>query len=257
MSMSSALPTFARRNPAVTSIIVMILLAYVLAFFGLKDTMMKLAFLSETALQSPWSLLTYPFATGGFGKEFFWLLLSCLWLWNFGSPTESAQGSKKFVAIWLLASLAGAVFLWIGTAVLKTDSLLIGALVPTAAVTLIWCGRNAFQTIHFCGIVPVPSKILALVTTLIVFFGAGVDNPLLGFFLLIPLGAAYYYAMNATPRAGYNPAGMSRAEKKRQEKIELQRLDAAMDKQREREDKEKLRKLFERSLIEDPDEKQG
>ena len=65
-----------------------------------------LAFVPRLALLRPWSVVTYMFLHGGFGHIFF----NMLGLYMFGSRVEERIGSRRFVTLYFISGIAGAIF---------------------------------------------------------------------------------------------------------------------------------------------------
>jgi hypothetical protein len=79
----------------------------------------------------------------------------------------------------------------------------------------------------------------------------------LALFAVVPLGIAYLYAADKIPFLPWGSARRASRGLVTRIKTDYQTIDKAFDRQKEREERERLRKLFEASLIEDPEDKRG
>lgn len=221
--------------------------SFVLGFLGVR-AVYDLALSGAFWTSQPWTILLYPFGPNAGGLGLFWTLLSALWLYSFGSWVERDQGSVRYGVVWLIFTLFGA-----GLAILAFSFRiglvgLYGPLLPASAITMVWCARNPTAQIMLWGLVPLSGKWLAWLTAAFVLFGTGQGAPLAGALMCIPLLLAWLWASERLPVA----YSARRVGKKKEEKKVYQNIDAAMDRQREREERDRLRKLFESSIEDDP-----
>lgn len=240
-------------NPVTLGIIGLTCLMFVLAWLGLRSTLVYwLAFDTATLSAHPWTVLTYPFAQSGFGPSLFWFLLSMLWLFSFGSAVERDLGQRRFTFLWIVATLLGAVALLLGAFLLKTGVGLSSIMLPVSFITVTWCGRNPNASIVLFGIVPLLGKYLAVLSVLLVLFAMGEGSPMMGILAAAPLAIAWLFGQNKlvfAPYGGAKTGGVYRpksaAEKKREDERHFEFQEDIRRKQKEREEKERLRKLLE------------
>ncbi len=240
------------RNPAVFTIIGLMAVCFVLSWFGLSDFFgPRLAF-SGSILSQPWSLLTYPFASFGVGSGLLFFLLALMWLYWAGSSIENELGTRRFALVWVAATLAYALMAWVGSLVIRVPVALVGGFLPVSAITMLWCARNPAGRILLLAIFPVTGNILAAITAALVLFSMGDQHPALGFMMLVPTALFWAWAGNRLPirwPASYGRATAETAkEKRRREARDREYIDAVKDRERERAERERLRKLFESSI---------
>lgn len=214
-----------------------------------------LVFSTTDALAKPWTILTYPYvvAVGGF----LGLVFLCLWVWGIGGSVERELGSGKYLAVWMVFTALCALGLWIGSAILGTPALLFSGWSPVAALTVIWGTRNADAQVMLMFVLPITGRWMAWLAAGLLFFGT--IPPQLAPFAAAPLWLAYLYAANkisflpygnSAPRGkrGENAAGTRRVYKK-------EYYDEVKRREKDRADRERLRKLFEQSARDDPEDK--
>jgi len=200
-----------------------------------------LRFDSKTFFARPWAALTYPWGSTGDGRGLIFELLLFLWLYQLGNALEREVSKGTWVAVFLAGTLAPALCLLAA----PQPVVLIGAYVPVAALALYWCGRSPHDVLSFWGL-PLARKWLALIILLLVVFSIGTGVPVAGLIAGIPL-ALFYVA--GTRRWSLEPR---RRKESRKEQAEFnQFIDDVRDRERERDERERLRKLFESSLQDD------
>lgn len=206
-----------------------------------------------------WGLVTYPFASAGSGQFILWFLVEIYWLYWVGASAESALGAGKYLAFFFVSSALAAIFVWIGAIILGIHyaggPILAGLELPLAALTVAWGVRHRSQSILLMFIIPVQGMVLVWLTLAFVLFryGSILENPIMGLFASLHLGAAYLFADNRIPNLPFR-RGSSRDESRRRKEAELRdaafREDVRQRKQ-ERAERERLRRLFEGSMTDD------
>lgn len=244
----------ARRSgcPVTIALVVALAISFLLAWtsqgriFGAD-----LAFAPMEMLARPWTLVTYPFGSIG---NFLGVLFACWWLWGIGGGVERDIGSMAMGLFWLCMTLLGGLFFWLGYVIIGEAAWLFGPYVPIAAVTVVWGTRNPDAQLLFMFVIPITGKWIAWISAGLVFFGS--YNPRLALFAVLPLGAAYLYAANLIPGLVYGRAGRgtssTRATGPRWMSDEY--VEKAKKREKEREEKERLRRLFENSLRDEKEE---
>lgn len=208
-----------------------------------------------------WGLLTYPFASAGSGQFILWFLIEIYWLYWVGASAESALGAGKYLAFFFISTALAAIFVWIGSIILgihfAAGGILAGLELPLGALTVAWGARHRTQSIVLMFIIPVQGMVLVWLTVAFILFryGSILENPLMGLFASLHLGAAYLFADNRIPNLPFR-RGSSREESKRRK--EAERRDAAFredvrQRKHDREERERLRKMFEGSMSDDED----
>jgi membrane associated rhomboid family serine protease len=174
-----------------------------------------LAFIPALVLVHPWSFFSYMFLHGSFGHIFFNMLM----LFFFGPRLEMRLGGRKFITMYLVAGITGAI-LYLPTQ-WGSPIPMIGA---SGAVYGVMLGFAYFwprEKIFIWGILPIESRILiAVMTAMSLFFGAGSGGNVAhfahlgGFYAPCGAGGAWweslgYRALDANP-AGRPAPGESR-----------------------------------------------
>lgn len=207
-------------------------------------------------MSHPWTLLTYAFATseltGPLGILFFIFLLFW-WLWVGGS-VERDLGTARYALLVGTMTVLPVLIIWAAAFVVGGSPVIAGSLLPLAGVTVAWGVRNQATPVCIWGI-PANGKWIAILDTAMVLFsiGTATRNPLLGVFACAHLGLAALFASNKLPFRYGRPVYKAKPSKAQQMK-ESQFFEDIRRREKEREEKERLRKLFESSL---GDEKEG
>ena len=232
------------------------------------------AFLNSLVLTAgwthqPWQLLTYPFAYTGIGpggiNQLVWFLMLLGLMLFTCAGVERQIGTPKYAILWVVSSVLPALLIWLGISIFvpgasrAVGSLVIesGPLLPVATITFIFCIRNKTFTLNLFGILPLTGVWIAAIIVGGLFFEFGSIAIPVGFFAIMHLALAYLYAENRLSflpyaASGYQAAKPSKAERQRQ----AQFFDDVRKREKEREERERLRKLFEGSLGDD-DEKRS
>lgn len=242
---------------ATVAILIASAATFVLAFFGLGAQLEVLAFLPQAALARPWTFLTYPIAPAGPPGAILFVLILYYWFYNIGNQVESELGKPSFVAVFFGLALAGSVAIGAAGFLTGINFPLVGLWLPVAAISMAWAARNGDAEVRFMFVIPLKAKWLGLLLAVLIFFSYGSANPLIGASALVPLALGWAFGKNRLPiRYG---RVMPDLEAKRRAERERQRSDDYMSdvyrSKREREERERLRKLFESSLEDDPDDK--
>ena len=149
-----------------------LLFANIIAFFvqvtmpGLAD---PLVFVPSLILVRPWSIVTYMFLHGGIMH----IAFNMLALYFFGPRVEERLGSRQFVILYFLSGISGALLSF----VFAPRAPIIGASAAIFGVMLAFAYYWPDAPILIWGILPVPARILVILTTLFAlwsgFGGAG------------------------------------------------------------------------------------
>ena len=245
---------------ATYTLIVVLGLCYVLAWVTKSDVFVHgMWFAGE--FTKPWSLLTYPFASAGIGGNLIWELLLLFWLYWIGGDLEREIGSARVFATFFVASVLGAISVFVAWQFTHNTGVpgsptgympLFGSLIPIGALTVAWGVRNQTACVRLWMVIPITGKWIAIIEAGLVLFVMGEASPIVGVFALGPLGVAWAYAANRLPGV---PFGKSEIKSSRAAKATERREDSYYDdvyrRAKEREERERLRKLFESSLEDD------
>lgn len=230
-------------SPVNLGMIAALVVSFLLDWVGLMKTPL---FFSPADWQAvPWGWITYPLqAVGGFLGLFF----SCLWLFQCGAMVERDLGPLKYGLTILALGTLSAISVFLGYLVTQQSQPLQGPYLWLAYVTIMWATRGPLNTVLMFGVIPIQARWLGWLSAGLVFFGT---SPQLALFAAVPLILAWAFASNKLPIA----YGAAAPKKKQYAKNvrETEEFFADADRRtREREERERLRKLFESSLDEDP-----
>lgn len=145
-----------------TPVVRAVLIATVAVFFvqaTLPSLVGSLMFVPQQALTRPWTVLSYMLLHGGLGHLFFNMLA----LFFFGPRVEARVGSREFGWLYLLSGIGGALLSF----VLAPAAPIIGASAGVFGVMLAFAYFWPHEPIHIWGIIPVPARLLVIITTVI------------------------------------------------------------------------------------------
>lgn len=260
MKTASGVGHFFRRggNPGTIGLIASLLGVFVISWLMSGKLADPLQFYSNWS--QPWGLITYMWASTGDGQGLFWFLIELYWLWWVGSAAEVQLGTPKFLAFFIAAGVAAALFIWVGLAIIYPGlyvPVMGGPGLAISAMTVAWGVRNPHQSILLFAIIPIPGWILAWLTVALTLFGYGslYHAPLMGLFAILHLGLVYLFATNRLPGltySRYNEAP-SRKQMKATEARDKGYFDDVRKREQERTERDRLRKLFEDSMKDDKD----
>lgn len=192
----------------------------------------------------PWTLLTYPFATVAIGQGILFLVFELIWFYIVGSSTEKTDGVKNYLLIFFGYTLLGSFVVGVGGGLLGADARLTDIWLPLSGITCLWCARNQSAQVRFLGVIPVSGKVLAVITAAsnLLIFGSGA--PLLGVLALAPCVAGWLHGTSATMKS--RKQVVSGRGQKAQNPEEFDKfLGQVRSKEKERQEKERLRRLLE------------
>ena len=128
-----------------------------------------LAFIPRLALTQPWTFITYMFLHGGFTH----LLFNMIAIFFFGPRVEQRLGSSRFITLYLVSGITGALL----SMVFTPGAAVIGASAGVFGVMLAFAMFWPREKILIWGIIPVEVRVLVIVTTVLAlysgFAGAG------------------------------------------------------------------------------------
>lgn len=116
------------------------------------------AFVPYFAWTRPWTFVTYMFLHGSLMHIGF----NMLGLWFFGSGVETRLGSSRFLWLYFLSGISGALL----SMVLSPTAAVIGASAGVYGVMLAFARFWPDTVIMIWGIIPVPAWLLVIITTL-------------------------------------------------------------------------------------------
>lgn len=133
-----------------------LLIANVLMFFvqmmspGVTSLLM---FVPSQVLVHPWTIVTYMFLHGGFGHIFFNMLA----LYFFGPPVEQRLGGNRFITLYLISGIVGALLsIVLGAPVIGASGAVMG-------VSLAFAKFWPRQQILIWGVLPIEARWLVII----------------------------------------------------------------------------------------------
>lgn len=210
--------------------------------------------LFHAGIAFPWTFLTYPFAADA--ADIIGIFFMIYWMWIIGASVERDLGTGKYLAFFGTMTVVPALMMWICNATVGHFVPLYGLYLPVAGITIAWASRNPNASMLFMMIIPILAKWLAWLTAALVVFRYGYPNPPVGLFAGVHLLLAYLYASNKIPVLPYGRDG---GRVKKQQWLPREKDDKYLrdvkSREIERAERERLRKLFEGSLKDDPEDK--
>lgn len=237
------------RQPATTALVGAIVLTYVLSYAKVLDWS-ALAFFPELLWRAPWTALTHPFSIPP--GAVFTVLFASLWLWGIGGDLERRDGPLRMWGLWLGFSALCALSVWLGHLIVGGSGAMSSPWTSIAAFTVIWGTRNASAQVTLMFVLPISGKWLAWLSAGLVFFSMP-QAPQLAPFAAAPLILAYLYAAQKLPSLG--PAAPKKATTGRGKAYGEPYFEEVKRREKDREERERLKRLFESSLGEDDSEK--
>lgn len=234
------------------TLLVMIVAAFLVDWSSVGALTQALGFDAADFGQRPWSLLTYGFATGG---SFFGTVITCFMLWWFGGSVERELGTWNFLIFFLAMVVLPVLFFLAGSAFMAHSVPVFGMYLPLAGVVIAWATRNPTFKILIMFCLPLDAKWIGWLTAGFVFFGYGFGAPALGVLAVLHLILAHFYAANKLP---FVPWGKSIGHHKptgwKPQERDDKYFENVRDREKERQDRDRLRKLLEGSVKDDVDD---
>lgn len=207
---------------------------------------LPLTFMSTYVGLYPWTVVTYPFdgSAGPIG-----ILFAGLWMYSIGASVENDLGSLKYFLVLLVFVLLCPLFIIIGAKVMNDVGAMNGPWPVVEAVTILWATRVPKTEVRLYGVLPIQARYLAWFGAALIFFSA---RPLVAPFLLIPLGLLWAFAANKLPIPYGKPRDNTPTGRyKKHWKEDDSYFADVKRREKEREERERLRKLFEGSIGDD------
>ena len=127
-----------------------------------------LAFVPARVLVTPWTPVTYMFIHGGFWH----ILFNMLVLFFFGPRVEERLGSNRFISLYLIAGLSGALF-----SVFTPYVAILGASAAVFGVELAYARYWPRDRVYIYGVLPVQMRWLVVITVIMSIAGLGGFEP--------------------------------------------------------------------------------
>ena len=133
-----------------------LLIANVVMFFvqqTVPGATSLLMFIPSQVLVHPWTIVTYMFLHGGFGHIFFNMLA----LYFFGPPVEQRIGGNRFITLYLISGIVGALFsIVLGVPVIGASGAVMG-------VSLAFAKFWPRQQVLIWGVLPIEARWLVMI----------------------------------------------------------------------------------------------
>ncbi|MBA3853122.1 MAG: hypothetical protein C0503_01830 [Gemmatimonas sp.] len=150
-------------TPWVTRLVVANVAMFALTYTVLPSFVTELlVFVPREILLRPWTLVTYMFLHGGFSH----ILFNMLGLFFFGSRVEQRLGERRFITLYLIAGIFGA----LASLIFTPRAAVIGASAGVFGVMMAFAMFWPHEKIYIWGVIPVEARILVLVTTAFALF---------------------------------------------------------------------------------------
>lgn len=232
------------RSSGVFPLLIALGLGFILSF-GLTSSGVPALFGSQ--LETPWGILTYPLAYPFAGSRFIAVIFTLLWIYYAYTALESTLGRWgviwHFVAFQVLFGLFG----FLAESLLASDYALFGPFIPAEALVILWAAVAPNSTISLFGVLPVKMLYIGLISTGTILFFEGALNPMIGVIMVIPAAIVWLYGLGKLP--GLAPGSIRpRRSTKKQNKEWDSYYSKVKTRQKEREERERLKKLFEDSM---------
>ncbi len=244
-----------RQNAPYTLFMAISLLVAAVVFFFTNGSGMQYVLLSSKPFMG-WTLLTYPWAfpaSLGFGGLIFTLFLLG-WMFQTGSLAESEMGAGRYIAFVMAMSVLTGIFVVFVPMAWGGGGVLAGPWPIVTVLTVLWAARNPLSPVCLMGFITVQARVVAFLMLASFFFTVGVGNIAGGVLGLIPMALTWAFAAGKLPIA-YAPTVVSESKTRFQIKNENKYFEDVRKREQERQEREKLKKLFEASMIGDPDDK--
>jgi len=193
--------------PATLFLIAANILTWLLiTFLGSRLPVGQLAFNTQAfPMPDVWSVATWPFLS--VGNPLF-IIFAAYWACTIGGSLERSWGTRTLVLFFFATNILMALSVWVGSTLLHLPAGLSGLWAAITPVTVAWCLINRRETVNLY-FMPVPALFLAYLAMLLLWWEVG--PPLLGFFALVPCGAAWWYAEKGrySSYGGYNSTASS------------------------------------------------
>jgi membrane associated rhomboid family serine protease len=228
------------------------LIASAFVFWSIQSRTLENYVVGPEALREPWRLVTYAWAHSPLGDGLGILMFAflCLWVYWIAPSIEGSMGSVRFAILWFVATILGGLALAIGAIVAGIGLHEAGPWLPISALTMIWAARNQSAQLRLYGLIPVSGKMLAVITVVMDIFMLGSRSPVIGVVATLPLGLWWLFGNDKIPFAQVSAERSStrltdRPVMRGAQVYDQKYYDDVKDREIEREEKERLRRLFE------------
>lgn len=242
-------PKRATGTNATIGLIIAISICFFVSWLTIPSQAIFQTFAFHLDLGKFWQLLTYPFAMGTNGESFVSLVFSMIWLNFFGGILERRFGWKVIIGTFFVASVVGGLLAFLASNFFPNTHLLMsGSYYPVSVITILACALQPEEVLRLL-FITVKFKWIALFSGLSILFLYGAGAPFAGILLALPMLFSWFYGLNKIPiiTQGQN-IFTAKAEKKKSNREFDEFRSKVRDKEQERQERERLRKLFEGSF---------
>lgn len=235
--------------PVSTAITAILVVTFVLGWLDPNRFLVPLVYDPHLVGAKPWTILTWVLCGGAMGP--IGLLCAGVWFYGIGGIVEREMNSRRYAVFCLAVTLVTSLLVGVA-ALLGIAAMLSGAWVLLVAITVAWATRHPEQPITFMLVLPLKARWLAWISVGLLFFAA---SPELAPFLIVPQGLVVLFASNRIPGLRYQEMAVFTSPKPtaRERAREKRFLDDVKRRETDRAERDRLRQIFEASLIEDPD----
>ncbi len=145
----------------------------------------------------PWSVITYMFLHGSWSH----IIFNMIGLYFFGSRVEARLGSKRFIWLYLISGITGA----IAQSIFAFNAPMVGASAGVFGVMMAFALFWPRDQIYIWGVLPIEARVLVIFTTLIAIFGGftGSRDGVAHFAHLGGYAGAYLYLLYLERTSGH------------------------------------------------------
>lgn len=239
-------------NSYATIVLTVVALAsYVLAWLTHGALIPHLAFIPSNPSIQGW--IVWPFAKTGDPNAFIFELLDAYILYFTGKAIESAYSWRGLIAIYFGSALFASILFFMLNRVSPGVPPLYDSALCTSCVLTVYAAANKSATflLYFF---PVRAPIVVLIAAGFLLFSYGSANLLAGVLILMPLLLCWFIGDGQLSASSLRSPRTRDRQQEKQERESKKYLEDVRRREMERQEKEELRKLFERSMIDDPDD---
>lgn len=149
-------------TPWVTRLLIANIAMFALQGFLAPQLINQLVFVPSLIVVRPWALVTYMFLHGGLSH----LLFNMLGLFFFGSRVEARLGERRFITLYLVSGITGA----LASLIFTPQAAVIGASAGVFGVMLAFAMFWPRERIYIWGVLPIEARVLVIITTVLALY---------------------------------------------------------------------------------------
>ncbi len=249
-------PSLISRSPATFGLIGLLIVFFLIGWGATShDFLNSLAFQPANFVSAPWTILTY-WLVQPIGGFLLWILFEWYWLWLMGAPLEEKLGSRGLLIIFLAGAVLTAIGFSLGALIHdRTGAMLVFPETAICCLSALWAAHFGQGQVCFWGF-RIKAFWIAVFYCGVSVIHIGYGAPLLGVMAVAPALLFWLYGTRGREAFGIKKKVVkdSRGRQYGSQKEFDEFIDTVREKEKKREEQERLRKLFEGSL-EDDDKK--